>query len=347
MLTRETKLTKGELKGVPVTNISEIKLLQGDCLEEHEYIKDGSVDLILTDPPYGTMKKFSNPYRPKSWGKEGYLDWDNSISPKDLFKIANRILRVNGKLILFSQEPYSNQLLNGTISNLPFKYRMIWLKDHFANALLVNKAPVSYYEDILVFSKDYEKGKNIVPSNPVYEYLQECKKNSGMTIKEFNYLYCDYVGKTANRHRSLLARSWEAAQFLVPTKDIYENVLQPTGFFPLSYAELETMNTHKDSSFNLWQGEKYKSNVLEYAKDYVKYHPTQKPVLLLEDLIKTFSNKEDLVVDLTMGSGSTGVACLNTNRKFIGIELDEEYFKIANERVQKAMRDKATSEKGL
>jgi site-specific DNA-methyltransferase (adenine-specific) len=63
--------------------------------------------------------------------------------------------------------------------------------------------------------------------------------------------------------------------------------------------------------------------------DDVRIHPTQKPILLLEDLIKTFSNENDLVVDLTMGSGSTGVACKNTNRNFIGIEKDENYYNVA------------------
>jgi len=87
------------------------------------------------------------------------------------------------------------------------------------------------------------------------------------------------------------------------------------------------------STFNLWEGKKYKSNILKYKKDYDGHHPTQKPVLLLEDLIKTFSNKNDLVVDLTMGSGSTGVACVNTDRKFIGIESNKEYFNIAKERI--------------
>ena len=87
------------------------------------------------------------------------------------------------------------------------------------------------------------------------------------------------------------------------------------------------------STFNLWQGGKYKDNVFEYKRDRDNYHPTQKPVLLLEDLIKTFSNEGNLVVDLTMGSGSTGVACKNTNRSFIGIEKDENYFKIAEQRI--------------
>jgi len=89
------------------------------------------------------------------------------------------------------------------------------------------------------------------------------------------------------------------------------------------------------STFNLWEGKKYKSNILKYKKDYDGHHPTQKPVLLLEDLIKTFSNENDLIVDLTMGSGSTLVACQNTNRKGIGIEMNDEYFSIAEKRVGK------------
>ena len=102
-----------------------------------------------------------------------------------------------------------------------------------------------------------------------------------------------------------------------------------------TYAELKPIDDQfkKDlpSTFNLWEGNKYKSNILKYKKDYQGLHPTQKPVALLEDLIKTFSNEGDTVVDLTMGSGSTGVACKNTGRNFI-IEKDDEYFGIAKER---------------
>jgi len=100
---------------------------------------------------------------------------------------------------------------------------------------------------------------------------------------------------------------------------------------------LEIYRTFEDktlSTFNLWEGNKYKSNILKYKKDYDGHHPTQKPILLLEDLIKTFSNEEDMIVDLTMGSGSTGVACKNTNRNFIGIEMDDKYFEIAKERIE-------------
>lgn len=110
-----------------------------------------------------------------------------------------------------------------------------------------------------------------------------------------------------------------------------------------SYQELLDMqakaNIKTKSVFNLWEGKGHKSNLLKYAKDGKKYHPTQKPVKLLEDLIKTFSNEGDTVCDLTMGSGSTGVATINTGRNFVGIEKDEGYFKIAQERLSKAIKD--------
>ena len=122
----------------------------------------------------------------------------------------------------------------------------------------------------------------------------------------------------------------------MPTEDAYIR-LQKTGYFKKPFGELRTIDEQfknkYPSTFNLWEGNKYKSNILKYKKDYNGYHPTQKPVLLLEDLIKTFSNENDLVCDLTMGSGSTGVACRNTNRNFIGIEKDENYFKIAEQRI--------------
>lgn len=101
----------------------------------------------------------------------------------------------------------------------------------------------------------------------------------------------------------------------------------------LDYQEVKEKNT--ESIFNLWEGLKYKSNILEYSKDYEGLHPTQKPVLLLEDLIKTYSHTGDLILDFTMGSGSTGIAAWNTNRSFIGIEKDKDYFAAAKERLEK------------
>jgi site-specific DNA-methyltransferase (adenine-specific) len=303
------------------------EIYNGDCLIEHEKIENGSVDLILTDLPYGNMNTDGG-------RKLGINGWDFVIEPKQVYEIANRILRKNGKMVLFSQEPYTTELISKAIPNVPFSYRAIWEKDNFANGLGVNKAMVGYFEDILVFSKNHDTED----LHPLRSYLKECKVKSGMTNKQFNTLFSDFYNKQGCRDRSVLEHYWAAAQFIMPTEEIYKMILQPTGFFPIPYEELKAIDdkfkNEFASTFNLWEGKKYKSNILKYKKDYNGYHPTQKPVLLLEDLIKTFSNENNLVVDLTMGSGSTGVACLNTNRRFIGIEKDENYFNIAKTRLE-------------
>jgi site-specific DNA-methyltransferase (adenine-specific) len=332
-----------EDKALSITRVNNSVLLHGDCLIESDKIKSGSVDLILTDLPYGTVKNIANSEN-ISHGMSGKCEWDSVIDTDKIMQIANRILRKNGKMILFAQQPFTNELINKSIPNLPFNYSMIWEKDHFANALTAKKAPLNYYEDVLIFSKNHPKHDN-TGNNPVRDYLIQEKNKTGFTNKDLNNLFSDYTNKKGNRDRSVLEHYWGKSQFTFPTKEIYENVLQPTGFFnkPYSYIEEigkpyrlminEELNELSPSIFNLWEGKKYKSNILKYKKDYNGYHPTQKPVLLLEDLIKTFSNENDIVVDLTMGSGSTGVACKNTYRKFIGIEQDENYFNIATQRI--------------
>ena len=313
-----------------------IQLLKGDCLIESDKIESGSVDLILTDLPYGTMKGINEEF--VGYGRkdhDGHL-WDNVINTDKIMQIANRILRKNGKMVLFAQDPFSTELKTKAIPNIPYNYSVIWEKNDFANALIAKKAPVNYYEDVLVFSKNHDTED----LHPLRNYLKECKEISQITNKKFNNLFSDYTNKKGNRDRSVLEHYWAAAQFCLPTEEIYKNILQPTGFFKTPYEELKKIDIEFKnkylSVFNLWEGKKYKSNILKYKKDYNGYHPTQKPVLLLEDLIKTFSNKNDLVVDLTMGSGSTGVACVNTNRNFIGIEQDDKYFEIAKERINKS-----------
>ena len=109
-----------------------------------------------------------------------------------------------------------------------------------------------------------------------------------------------------------------------------------TGFKPY-----ETKKGHHGSNYGddkgaitKSNGERYPLSTVEIARDKNRVHPTQKPVALLEYLIKTYTNEGETVLDNTMGSGSTGVACVNTNRHFIGIELNENYFNIAKERIR-------------
>ena len=312
-----------------------IKLLQGDCLELGKEIESGSVDLILTDLPYGTVQGIGG-NDDIAHGMAGKTEWDVAIEPARVYDIANRILRRNGKLVLFSQEPYTTRLITESIPNIPFSYRMIWEKDHFANSLVAKKAPVSYYEDILIFSKlGGLENSGVNANHPLKEVFNEALERSGKTKRFFINL----VGSSASHYFT------DGIQFRVPTESKFD-LIKDYIDIDYSYDELKAMNLeykryetekHYDnypSIFNLWEGNKYKTNILKYRKDYDGYHPTQKPILLLEDLIKTFSNEGDLVVDLTMGSGSTGVACKNTDRNFVGMELDENYFNIAKERIE-------------
>ena len=153
------------------------RLFFGDCLIESDKIETGSVDLILTDLPYGTM----NGAGLDGW-ENNKTGWDFAIEPKKVYEIANRILRKNGKMVLFSQEPYTSKMINEAIANIPLNYRMIWKKDHFANALIAKKAPVSYFEDILVFSKNYET-EAIHPLRPYFKIVMAF---IGLNLKQIN-----------------------------------------------------------------------------------------------------------------------------------------------------------------
>ena len=313
-----------------------MKLYKGDCLELMKDIPDGSVDLVLTDPPYGTMKNAPI----DGWVNRGEkVEWDTAIDPVKIFEQISRILRQNGKAILFSQEPYTSRIITSAIPSLPFSYRAIWYKNVSGNSLMAKSAMVSRYEDICIFSK---LGHDYCGEKPLREYFAKVLDFIGVTsCKEINARlghrkaeHCFYV--TGRRNGS--------TQFSLCTKQTYQELIdvfcidKMQGF--IEYAELRRTQdeyTQKYASvFNLWQGGKSKSNVLEYKKDNDGYHPTQKPVALLEDLIQTYSNEGNTVLDFTMGSGSTGVACVNTGRRFIGIEKDERYFKIAEQRILEA-----------
>jgi site-specific DNA-methyltransferase (adenine-specific) len=272
------------------------------------------VDLVLTDPPYGTVKGMPI----DGWKrKQDCAEWDLTIDTETMFAEISRVLRPNGKAVLFSQEPYTSRLIISAIPSLPFAYRAMWYKNVHANALLAKSAMVSRYEDVCVFTCSKGGGE-------AFEYMVAELEKSGLSVKDINKL----IG-TRGMAGHYFAKS---SQFVLPTRQKYEK-LQTTGFWKRPYDELKEKTI---SVFNLWQGGKSKSNVLEYAKDNDGYHPTQKPVKLLEDLIQTYSNEGNTVLDFTMGSGSTGVACINTNRNFIGIELDKGYFDIAEKRINEA-----------
>ena len=150
--------------------VGNVTLYLGDCFEAMAALADGSVDAVICDPPYGIMAGFNG------------IDWDVALAPTAIFEHCNRVLRVNGALVLFAQEPYTSRLITEAHGNLPFSYRMIWKKNSFANHLLSKKAPVSFTEDILVYYKKYDT----LAQHPLRKYAARVLEACGGNLKAIN-----------------------------------------------------------------------------------------------------------------------------------------------------------------
>ena len=268
------------------------RLFLGDCLIESDKIESGSVDLILTDLPYGTVKNIAQTEGIEH-GMKGKLNWDDTIDSIKIFDIANRILRKKGKLVLFAQQPFTNELMNKAIPNIPFSYSMIWEKDHFANALTAKKAPLNYYEDVLVFSKmnPIHDSELIHPLRPYFKIVMDF---IGLNLKQINnklghrraehtfyvtpkQAIIKEVGQKAD-HVTRIGSS----QFSLCTEKTYKELIEVFGIDKMQgfkeYKELaeidfpyrNSLNTNGNSlfpsTFNLWEGNKYKSNILKIQK---------------------------------------------------------------------------------
>jgi len=237
------------------------KLFQGDCLELMKDIPDGSIDMIFCDLPYGSTQ----------------CKWDIIIPFEPLWEQYNRIIKRNGAIILFSNQPFTSLLIMSNIKM--FKYEWIWQKTHPKGHLNAKKMPMRAHENICVF---YKKPPTY---NPQMTHGHKRKVAITNYIKENDGNSC--YGK-------------------------------------------EVRNTSYDST------DRYPLDVQVFSNGNQsnKVHPTQKPVALCEYLIKTYTNENEIVLDNCMGSGTTGVATLNINRKFIGMEKDKKYFKIAEKRIK-------------
>lgn len=301
--------------------MNNIQLYQGDCLEKMEGIQDGIVDLVLSDPPYGTVKGLML----DGW-KNKNTSWDERIDTEKLFQHYNRILRENGVVILFSQEPYTSELRTFKHPNLNFVYPLIWKKNVHANPFNARRAPVSIYEDLTVFRKKYDD----LHLNELRKYFKELLEYLGFTsLKQINTT----LGHRKAEHTFYV----DTLQFKLCKEEVYNELIEKLQIKRYKnfkeYEELEALNKKYQITFNIPKGSKSVSNVFEHSKEYKTYHPTQKPQSLLKEIIGIYTNELDTVLDNTMGGGSTGVACKEMNRNFIGIELDIHYFNIAKERI--------------
>ena len=248
----------------------EIRLIQGDCLNVMDKLisEDVKVDLILTDPPYGTTA----------------CKWDTVIPLDKMWIQLKRIIKDNGVIVLFGSEPFSSALRMSNIKN--YKYDWIWDKKRPTGMALVKKQPMRQTENISIF------------------YDSQCLYNRQFTEKNIKY-------QRPNKRKSI--------------------ALKP-------YRKIETLNRLSPKFSDEWDDTKKNPiTLLSFSNsNNNKQHPTQKPVALLEYLIKTYTIKNETILDNTMGSGSTGVACVNTKRNFIGIEKELNYFDIAKQRIEDA-----------
>ena len=243
-----------------------VNLMKGDCLELMKSIPDASVDMILTDPPYGTTQN----------------KWDSVVDLESMWCEIKRIIKPNGAIVLFGAQPFSSVLVSSNIKD--FKYDWTWRKPKGTGHLNAKKQPMRDKEDILVF------------------YQKQCTYNPQMSE---GTPYKDKAGKNHSGNDSMS-----------------ENYGAYTNF----------RNDNK--------GTRYPKQVLEFGVvERGSLHPTQKPVALLEYLIKTYTQDGETVLDFTAGSMSTAIACINTNRKGIMIEKDEHYFKVGSDRVAQALQE--------
>lgn len=241
------------------------ELLMGDCLELMAKIPTGSVDLVLTDPPYGTTA----------------CKWDSVIPLEPMWTAVRRVLKPNGAAVFTASQPFTSALV---MSNpREFKHEWIWLKNRGSNFANTVREPMKEHESVLVFSR----------GGWVYNKQMQERAASGLSRVKYDF---NKVTDTEN----------------------YGKFDKP----PPSQGEMRVPSSVQ--KFNIACGAEKTA------------HPTQKPVALMEYLIRTYTNPGETVLDFTMGSGTTGVAAMNCGRNFIGIERDEKYFDIAERRVLEA-----------
>ena len=240
-----------------------------DCLNAMKEIGDKSIDLILTDPPYGTTA----------------CKWDSIIPLEPMWEQLKRIIKSNGAIVLFGSQPFTSILINSNLKM--FKYEWIWEKSKASNYVHAKFQPLKSHENIIVFSN--------LPA-------AQNKKHKMNYFPQFSDGRPYNYGENNGKQNNVLSKGAEKRKPVIIKSD----------------------------------GKRYPRSVKYFktAEGEGGFIPTQKPVALMEYLIKTYTQENELVLDFAMGSGTTGVACKNLNRNFIGIEKDEKYFEIAKNRIE-------------
>lgn len=311
-----------------------MKLIQGDCLELMKDIPDKSVDLVLIDPPYNIGKA--------KWDKwkttEKYVEFMGSV-----FLEIQRVLKDNGSFYYFHNDFLQIVELQKFINKntkFVFKNFLIWNKRF-------NEAKNKGFLDGFCEVNNLRNYQQMAEYCLFYTFQDETglttvklDLNNFTTLRQYFKSLQDYLGITKKQILDKIGQKadhcfrWGSSQWDLPTPETYQELIDVFDIKNwIGFREYESLRQEYESLRYTFNNLKKHHSVMNYEIAPKKGHLTPKPVELLEYLIRTSSNENDIVLDCFMGSGSTGVACKNTNRKFIGIELDDKYFEISKERI--------------
>lgn len=282
-----------------------IWLMKGDCLERMKEIPDGSVDMVLTDPPYIGMVN-------QKWDTvddEVAEDFYNSV-----FSQIKKALRYGGRSLLFG----SNKTLGFYYRNSTLLNREILVVEKDAKQVAAGRNTKQYKQHINCTEYVFVSTK--YAREHVKSMLLDENNKLGYSSKDVNSM----LGVKSNGGGMWSIYTGNNKCHQVPTQEQWLKFQQVFTNLP-PYETFGEIFNNRVSMGNVIKGFNFNMKP--------RLHPTQKPVALMEYLIKTYTNEGETVLDFTMGSGTTGVACRNLNRKFIGIEMDENYFNIAKERI--------------
>ena len=301
---------------------------QGDCLELMKEIPDGSVDAIICDLPYNLTA----------------CAWDKSVINLDEMWVQfKRILKPYCSAVLFASGKFTHKLI---ASNRDwFKYKWIWVKNTPTMFVHAKNAPMRRYEEIVVFSDGVINHASVSKRRMKY---------NPQGVVDCALLESKKSGKNATHtqiHNPHPENTYIQTQTNYPNDVIYfdENNWRANynwerhdrkNAFGGTYG---ARSSHVDYYIQEYTG--YPDDILRFnvLPNNQRYHPTQKPVDLLEYLIRTYTDEGETVLDATMGSGSTGVACVNTNRRFIGFEKEQKFFEVAQKRISEAVANREQS----
>lgn len=284
-----------------------MQLFNDDCFNVFPKIEDKTIDLFVLDLPYAN----------KDFGKCTACKWDNTIDLDKMWVEIKRIMKPNAVILFYCNTKFGFSLIKSRTKW--FRYDLIWKKSRKVGFLSANKMPLRQHENIYVFK---EKGGTYNP-----------QKTEGKAYKCKQGKQTNLYGIEDKEKVITLNKGDRHPTSIIEPKDL--GMIQG-GYYrgengkPFKRMPNDPTTSHPTSIYP----DTIENTILEHNNPAKSVHRTQKPVSLCEWLIKTYSNEEDTVMDFTMGSGTTGEACLNTNRKFIGVEMDKDIFEIAKARLE-------------